>query len=254
MSQNISGTLPIPTEPPEIIVCQRLRDKSPPEPAIIAGLFARDSAIRVDIIGPPVQDIAAYHIYRADTVTGPFTWVSGFRVQPPPLVGYELTSPYTPPAVVGCDSIPLVSNAYMSAATFVDKKVDRHRIYWYKALGVDQNGNETPLDSAMSLTTFTFASNRPTAPSISTINAVEGPCALTVNWTPSYNADNMIGFVVFRATHVDGPYLQLEDVVTTDTFSDNSVARGTQYWYRVGMLMKDGLMTRLSVPKSATHP
>jgi len=254
MSQNISGTLPIPTEPPEIIVCERLRDKTPPEPAIIAGLFARDSAIRVDIIGPPVQDIAAYHIYRADTVTGPYTWVGGFRVQPPPLVGYELTSPYTPPPTVGCDSIPLASNPYMSAATFIDKKVDRHRIYWYKALGVDQNGNETPIDSAMSLTTFTFASNRPIAPKISSINAIEGPCALNVKWTPGFSADNMLGFVVFRASSLAGPYMQLENVIESDSFDDTSVARGTQYWYRIGMLMKDGLMTRLSDPKSATHP
>ena len=254
MSQNISGTLPIPTEPPEIIVCQRLRDKTPPEPAIIAGLFARDSAIRVDIIGPPVQDIAAYHIYRADTVTGPYNWVGGWRVQPPPLTGWALTSPYVAPATVGCDSIPLVSNEYMSAATFIDKKVDRHHIYWYKALGVDQNGNETPLDSAMSLTTFTFASNRPEPPKISSVNANEGPCALQVNWTPSFNADIMLGFVIFRASHVDGPYMQLESIVETNSFSDNSCARGTQYWYRVGMLMKDGLMTRLSDPKSATHP
>jgi hypothetical protein len=254
ISQNISGTLPIPTVPPEIIVCERLRDKTPPEPAIIAGLFARDSAIRVDIIGPPVQDIAAYHIYRADTVTGPYKWVGGFKVEPPPLVGYELADPYKPPPTVGCDSIPLKSNPYMSAATFIDKKVDRHKIYWYKALGVDQNGNETPVDSAMSLTTFTFASNRPVAPKISSINAVEGPCALNVKWTPGFSADNMLGFVIFRASTAAGPYLQLENVVESDSYNDNSVARGTQYWYRIGMLMKDGLMTRLSDPKSATHP
>ena len=108
-AQNISGTMPVPLSPPEIIVCEHLRDRTPPEPAIVAGLMARDSAIQVDYIGPPVQDIAAYHVYRSESgPSGPYTWVGGMTVVLPPGTGVRLHVPYMAPVTVGCDSIPLV--------------------------------------------------------------------------------------------------------------------------------------------------
>jgi hypothetical protein len=62
-TQNRSGAWPVPDPAIETTVCQRLRDKEPPDPAIISGLFARDDAIRVEWVGPPVQDIRAYHVH-----------------------------------------------------------------------------------------------------------------------------------------------------------------------------------------------
>jgi len=184
-SQNISGSLPVPQVPPEIIVCQHLRDRTPPGPAIIAGLFARDSAIQVDYIGPPVQDIAAYHVFRSDSgESAGYHWVGGMTVVPPPGTGARLTAPYVPPPEVGCASIPLVSNPYMSAGTFFDSTVDRKHIYWYKVLGVDKSGNQSPPDSALAISTFTFASNRETPPRIISVTATENPCALTLHWAP----------------------------------------------------------------------
>ncbi|MDP4231388.1 MAG: hypothetical protein Q8916_13395 [Bacteroidota bacterium] len=254
LSGNISGTFPVPTRPPEIVVCERLRDRTPPPPGIIAGLFSRDSAIRIDFIGQPIQDIAAYHIYRSDSARGTYHWVGGMTVEPPPMVGHILHSPYHPPSLVGCDSIPLVSNPYMSAGTFVDHRVERKKIYWYKVLGIDRNGNESPIDSAVEMSTFTFASNREKPPTISSIASVEGPCALTVSWNPGYDSTSMMGFVVFRSTNMNGPYFQLENIVKDNSFADNSVQRGMTYWYRVGLMKSDGLMTQLSPPKNAMHP
>jgi hypothetical protein len=175
-------------------------------------------------------------------------------VEPPPLVGHILTNPYKPPPAVGCDSIPLVSNPYMSAGTFIDKKVERKKIYWYKVLGIDRNGNESSIDSAVEMSTFTFASNREDPPKISGIASIEGPCALKLTWTPAYDSTSMMGFVVFRSTNMNGPYFQLENVIKTDNFADNSVARNTTYWYRIALLKSDGLLTRLSDPKNALHP
>jgi hypothetical protein len=254
LSGNISGTFPVPTRPSEIVVCERLRDKTPPPPGIIAGLYSRDSAIRVDFIGQPIQDIAAYHIYRSDSAHGTYTWVGGMTVEPPPAVGHILTHPYHPPTVVGCDSIPLVSNPYMSAGTFVDHKVERKKIYWYKVLGIDRNGNESPIDSAVEMSTFTFASNRDKPPALSSISSVEGPCALRLSWTPAYDSTSMMGFVVFRSLNMNGPYLQLENIVKDNTFDDNSVERSMTYWYRIAQLKSDGLLTQLSPPKNAMHP
>ena len=147
-SQNESGYMPIPDPLSEIIVCQRLRDKNPPGPAIISGLLARDSTVIVEWIGPPVQDIAAYHVYRSNKEDGVYTWVGGRTVVPPPGTGVVLTSPYSPPGIVGCDSIPLVSRDWMSAGRIVDT-AEPHDILWYKVVGIDQQGNETLPDSAV---------------------------------------------------------------------------------------------------------
>ncbi len=255
LSQNISGEFPIPDLAEEIVVCQRLRDKTPPEPGIISGLFALDSAIQVDYIGPPIQDIAAYHIYRSeDEEFGTYKWVGGMTVVPPPDIGVPLDSPYVPPPVVECDVIPLVSNEYMSAGTFIDSSVTPKQIYWYKALGVDQNGNETHVDSAVAISTFTFATQRAAPPEITGILPVDDPCALEISWSPPYDPNTMIGFVVFRSTNESGPYYQLDNIVEGNSFSNNSVARNIEYWYRVALLKKDGSLSQLSEPKNSIHP
>jgi fibronectin type 3 domain-containing protein len=175
-------------------------------------------------------------------------------VVPPPGVGTILTAPYVPPPVTGCDLIPLVSNPYMSAGTFIDRKVDRKRIYWYKVLGVDRNGNQSDPDQAVAISTFTFATNRETPPIITEVTPTDNPCALTVKWMPAYDAAAMKGFFVFRSTAMNGSYYQLEGLQKTNTFVDNSVARNVTYWYRVVMLRNDGMLTNLSEPKNGIHP
>ena len=255
LSQNISGRLPLPDLSKEIVVCQRLRDKTPPEAGIISGLLARDDSIIVEFIGPPIQDIAAYHIYRSeDGEFGTYKWVGGITVVPPPAAGVPLDSPYTPPPVVECDVIPLVSKEYMSAGTFVDKNVVPKQIYWYKVLGVDQNGNQTSVDSAAGISTFTFKTEREDPPEITSIVPVDDTCALKISWSMTFNPDSMMGFVVFRGRVNTGPYYQINNIIKGNSFLDNSVARNTQYWYRIALLKKDGSLTKLSDPKSATHP
>ncbi len=253
-SQNLSGRFPIPL-PQEIIVCQRLRDRTPPPPAIIAGLSARDSAIQVDYIGAPVQDIAAYHVYRSDSgEAGPYHWVGGMTVVLPPGTGMRLTAPYPPPPQVNCDSIPLLSNPYMSAGSWVDSTADRKHIYWYKVLGVDRSGNQSLPDSALAISTFTFASNRESPPKIVAIMPKENPCALEVTWTPGYDTTKVRGFLVFRSTSATGNYFQLEGLQKSNSFMDPSVARSTPYYYRVAALHRDGMMTNLSAPTIGVHP
>jgi hypothetical protein len=254
-AQNIGGALPIPLVPPEIIVCQRLRDRTPPEPAIIAGLFARDSAVQVDYIGPPVQDIAAYHVYRSDSARfGTYHWVGGMTVVPPPGSGVSLSAPYAPPSQVECDSIPLVSNPYMSAGTFFDRHVDRKHTYWYKVLGVDRAGNQSPPDSALAISTFTFASRRDVPPNIDSVNATNDPCALTLRWSPVYDTTSVQGFLVFRSNSPAGQYFQLEGLQKSNVFADPTVARNRTYYYRVVALRRDGMLTSMSEPKSGLHP
>lgn len=252
-SQNESGTMPLPDPTKEIIVCQRLRDKTPPGPAIISGLFARDSAVVVEWVGPPVQDIAAYHVYRAPKEDGPYTWTGGRTVVPPPGTGVNLIEPYKPPPIAGCDSIPLLSQSWMSAGRIIDD-ADPREIYWYKVVGVDVDGNETPHDSAVAIGTFTFKSNRDAPPSIGSITPVDDPCALEISWGPSFDADTAIGYAVFRCMSAGGDYYQVGSVIPGNSYSDNTVARNTTYWYRVALLYKDGSLSRLSAPVHGVHP
>jgi hypothetical protein len=254
-SQNISGRFPVPLSPPEIIVCQRLRDRTPPEPAIVSGLFARDDSIQVDYIGPPVQDIAAYHVYRSDSSQfSGYHWVGGMTVVPPPGTGTRLLAPYKPPLQVDCSSIPLVSNPYMSAGTFFDRNVERKHIYWYKVLGIDRSGNESSPDSALAISTFTFATRRETPPQIVSVTPTDNPCALTLSWTPGYDTTAVKGFFVFRSTSLAGQYYQLEGLQRKNTFADPKVERNTAYFYRVVALRRDGVLTSMSDPMSGVHP
>ncbi len=252
-AQNISGRLPLPLSS-EIIVCEHLRDRTPPEPAIVAGLMARDSAIQVDYIGPPVQDIAAYHVFRSESQAGPYAWVGGMTVVLPPGTGSRLQAPYAAPPAVGCDSIPLVSNPYMSIGSWTDSTADRKRIYWYKVLGVDRAGNQSRPDSALAIGTFTFASNRETPPQILAVLPADDPCGLTLVWTPGYDTSKVQGFFVFRSTSANGHYYQIESLQRSSSYTDVSVARNTNYFYRVVALRRDGMLTKLSDPKPGNHP
>jgi|GEM_PF-1946637 len=254
-SQNLSGAWPVTDPDAEEIVCQRLRDKIPPEAAVISGLFSLDDAIRVEYIGPPIQDIAAYHVYRSEAgEPGPYKWIGGMTVAAPPGAGSSLSEPYEAPAQVGCDSIALVSKPYMSAGVFVDRKIDPKTIYWYKVLGVDLNGNETELESAVGMSTFTFAVERAPGPVITGITPIDAPCGLRINWTPSFESESMLGFAVFRGASEAGAYMQLGTIVQGASYEDRSAARGTPYWYKVSLLKKNGLMTSLSSAKSGMHP
>jgi hypothetical protein len=142
----------------------------------------------------------------------------------------------------------------MSIGSWTDSTADRKRIYWYKVLGVDRAGNQSRPDSALAISTFTFASNRETPPQILAVMPAEDPCGLTLVWTPGFDTSKVQGFFVFRSTAVNGQYYQLEGLQRSTSFTDVSVARNTNYFYRVVALRRDGMLTGLSDPKPGIHP
>ncbi|HMK38696.1 MAG TPA: fibronectin type III domain-containing protein, partial [Bacteroidota bacterium] len=109
-------------------------------------------------------------------------------------------------------------------------------------------------DSALSISTFTFASGRETPPQIVSVTATDNPCALTLSWTPAYDTTRVRGFLVFRSTSPAGQYFQLEGVQKANQFADPSVARNTTYFYRVVAQRRDGMLSSMSDPKSGVHP
>jgi len=254
-SQNQSGKWPFPDPATEKTVCQRLRDKTPPDPAIISGLFAREQAIRVEWIGPPVQDIRAYHVYRADAEAGPYKWVGGMTVELPPAVPVILTSPYKPPPLVGCDKIPIVTIDAMSMGFFVDRTVSPKSIYWYKVVGIDQSGNEAPLNKAVPVSTFTFTSAPAPTPAITGITGTtSAPFVLVVQWSPAFNAGLQRGFAVFRSDRFDGLYRQVGTLLNASEYRDEQVVKGATYWYKVVAMDSTGQVSLPSPPQSGTLP
>lgn len=250
--QNMSGTWPFPS-PTEQTVCQRLRDRTPPDPAIISGLFARESGIRVEWIAAPVQDIRAYQVYRADQETGPYKFVGGMTVEPPPTPPHILTSPYQPPPLVKCDTIPLVTIDSMSMGAFTDETAVAKRIYWYKVLGIDQSGNESPVAKAVPMSTFTYSAAPPAAPVITSVTAsTSAPFELVVSWTPAFDPTTTRGFAVFRSDSQAGLYRQVGTVVKASEFHDNVVVKNSTYWYKVARVDISGQVSQPSVALSGS--
>jgi hypothetical protein len=244
-SQNESGSWPLPDPVVEPIVCERLRDRTPPEPAIISGLFARDGSVRVEWIGPPVQDIGAYHVYRSDSENGAYKWVGGATVPIPPAQPVPLTAPYAPTAT-GCEAISVITQDDMSAGSFLDDSADPKRIYWYKVLGVDQAGNEAPINDAVAISTFTFSRKLPDQPIIVSVSSMVSPCGLLVSWTPHFDGAKHMGFFIYRSRSSSGPFFQISSLVTANSYLDTAVAEGIEYWYRVARLDKKGKVSLLS--------
>ncbi len=254
-TQNQSGSWPFPDPATEKTVCQRLRDKTPPDPAIISGLFARDQAVRVEWIGPPVQDIRAYHVYRGAAEAGPYKWVGGMTVELPPAVPQVLTAPYTAPAVVGCGKIPIVTIDAMSMGFFVDTTADPKTIYWYKVVGIDQSGNEAPLGKAVPVSTFTFTTRLPSTPTITSVTGTStAPFGLVIRWTPTFDPSRQRGFAVFRSDRFDSLYRQIGTLVTDSQYQDNQVVRGVSYWYKVVQMDMTGQVSMPSPPVSGSLP
>ncbi len=257
-SGNQSGDWPMPT-PAEIagIECERLRDKTPPEPALISGLFARDDAIRIEWIGPPTQDTRAYHVYRAEggapqvePAPGDFKWVGGMTVEPPPGIPAQLAAPYTATQPAECGVIPVAASEYMSQGSFLDKDLDPKVVYWYKVVGIDYDGNEGELKAAIPVSTFTFSSELAPTPVIASISEEHDPCALVLTWAPAFDASKHLGFVVFRSRDKWNGYNQIADLLKENAFVDKQVAHEVEYWYRVALLDREGTVSQMTSPVS----
>jgi hypothetical protein len=136
----------------------------------------------------------------------------------------------------------------MSSGTLLDGTARPKVIAWYKVAGVDQVGNETPLQNVVPVSTFTFTSKRAEAPVIGSVTKSDTPCGLKVVWTPAFDAAQHSGFAVFRSFSEAGVYLQLGNVVQDSEYLDPAVIPGREYWYRVGFLDPKGKLSELSAP------
>jgi len=225
MTQNASDT--------SKTVCQRLREKTPPKPPVISGLKARDGAIKVQWVSPPVQDLFGFIVERADTQTGP--WIK---------INDELEFP----EVVNCEDIPVINVwAADSTFSFLDTTVLAQKIYYYRIKGADWGGNIG--DASAFVETYTFDFTGPPVPTDVMVSPLEGECALKIEWKPDFDTENH-GFVVFRSLYSNKDYLQMSPVIEGNEFIDRKITAGKQYYYRVQYFGKDGSSSSLSSPVS----
>jgi fibronectin type 3 domain-containing protein len=260
-SNNISGSFPIPSaDEKKEIKCERLHDRTPPEHAIISGLFAQAEQIRVEWIGPPTQDTRAYHVYRAqgtnpaaEPVDSMYKWVGGMTVELPPTMPQVLTAPYKPPTMATCDKISVQATPWMSQGFFEDKNIQPKLTYWYKVVGIDYDGNETHLDSAAAISTFSFTRKAPDAPEITSLDVPIDTCSVRVNWIPVYDPTQHAGFIVYRSSSAAGPFIPIVvSPVKGNSFTDTHVVKGETYYYAVALLMLNGRLSPLSGIKNIT--
>jgi len=254
-SQNLSGDWPYPDEPDEIVVCERLREKTPPPAPIVTALQARNDKIRIEWIAPPCQDIGAFHIWRDTDKNGQFKhWVGGIKIKVPPTPPASLSHPYNPGAPCECDSIPLVAHKDMTSGSLLDKKVKPKKIYYYKVTSVDQNGNEMLLSDAIPYSTFTFKVKCTTLPVITTpVKKKSSDCGLLIQWTPLFDSSNHLGFVVFRGPEQNGFFRQISPVLQENKFLDKKVNDGMSYWYKVQAFDLQGRPSVQSNPEKGTY-
>jgi len=252
-AQNVGGGLPNAVNvpgPADKTVCARLVDKTPPEAAIITGLPARSDSVQVQWIGAPVQDIAAYHVYRSNQKDSGYAFVGGMTVAIPPALPAVLTSRYTPPATVGCDGIPLTLFETLSVGAFVDTSVVAKRTYWYKVVGIDQSGNEASLNAAVPISTFTYSSATPAVPLITSVAATTAlEVGLAIDWSPPFDPAKVVGYAVFRSDSEAGQYRQIGSVVSASRYVDVAVAKGVTYWYKVAAVGLRGQISATSAPR-----
>lgn len=217
-------------------ICDRLKDRTGPPAPVIAGLLARDRAILVQWVAPPIQDLFGFIVERAGDPAGPWEQVSP-----------DLSVP--DPATIGCKTIPATSNWADSMFSYLDtKNIQPKTNYWYRVKGVDYMGNRG--DVSPEIGTFAYDRHLPTQPvNLQVTDTTD--CTMTLTWDPVYKTD-YLGFVVFRSKKFDSGYFQVSPIIRENKFKDEHLVPGETYYYQVQYYAKDGNRSMPSAPKGHT--
>ena len=218
-------------------VCQRLKDRTPPDTPVITALKARDRAIRLECVAAPIQDMKGFIVERSTNRQ------SGYKV---------VYSDSIPPSVE-CGDIPSSADSILAnkvnQLVFVDKRVRADSTYWYRVRAFDHNGNKSAPSPPVS--TFTFAVK--SVPKPDRLRAVlrknrDGECAVELAWrlAGQRTIQDLLGFVVYRSFEQKRGYRQISPLLKKNNFIDNSVALGMTCWYRVQAFDSNGDRSPLS--------
>jgi hypothetical protein len=217
-------------------LCSRLRDRTGPLAPVIAGLKARDRAILVEWVAPPVQDLFGFVVERATDTAGPWSKVSPALNLPDPK---KMT----------CESLPPVSKWQDTTWRWLDSAgVLPDTAYWYRVRGVDYLGNKGPNSAAIG--TFTYSRALPPTP---TGLKASGSGVVTLAWQPAFDT-TYLGFAVFRSRIATSGFHQVSPLVRGNSYDDRGAVSGQTCYYRVQYYAKDGNRSEPSAALSYSVP
>jgi hypothetical protein len=229
-------------------VCQRLYEETPPPAPIISGLKAKNNSVFVEWVSSPVQDLRAFHVYRAEKENDTPIFVACVFLD-----GTVSTTKWMGMHPL-CDDIPADPDPAAVFGSFMDKGLEPNQVYWYRVAALDWLGNESErgnIKAIPAISTFTYSKDLPGTPTVlPPATAAPSGCGLVVRWEPSFDPAELSGFIVFRSTSLGGAYRQVSPVIEGNEFVDESAIRGISYWYRVQAM---DLIGKLSEPSAAVE-
>jgi hypothetical protein len=200
-------------------LCARLREKTPPPVPVMTALRARNYGVQVEGISSPVQDLRAFHVYRAEAESAPPKFLACI------FTDGSLSSLPWEGLAPSCGDVPAVLNPLAAKGTSLDTTAEPHHIYWYRVSALDWLGNESEgssIEDIPASSTFSYTSDLPETPTVAPPGPVAvATCGLEVSWLPTYQPAVHQGFVVFRSI-VGGSYRQVSGIVTGNEFADDT--------------------------------
>jgi len=141
----------------------------------------------------------------------------------------------------------------ISETSYTDADVELGTTYYYRVTAVDESGNESDLSNEVSATPQDAS---PPAPPVDlTASAVDGHVAL--EWSAN-SEDELAGYNVYRSTssfdEISSATKLNSSLVSATSYTDESVSRGTTYYYRLTAVDDDGNESALSTQVSTTVP
>jgi hypothetical protein len=225
-SQNLSDT--------SRTVCQKLREETPPAPPVLAGLKARNGAVKVEWIPSPVQDLFGFIVERAEKDTGDYKRISDSLIFP---------------TAIDCEDIPATNIwAADSVFSFIDTTVEEKKVYWYRVRAADYGGNMG--NPSIPLETYTYNIYPPPTPTDINITQPSDKCALLIEWKPEYDKKEYYGFVIFRSSNSTNGYRQISTFIKGNKFLDNKIIANKDYYYKIQYFAKNGNRSLVSTAKN----
>lgn len=255
-SGNQSVAFPIPNPALDRVVCAALSDHTPPMAASITDVVIGDNSARIEVTTAPVQDLAGYHLYRRLDSTKSYEFRSA-------LIYNTITGKFAQSATkhegnsttpVSCDVIPLDATRQLMRGAFDDDSLMDHTRYYYAVTTVDRHGNESSLQVAHDISTFTFGRSLLPEVRINSIQPSSDGGSLEVQMSTVGRGKNVARYVLYRATSEQGTYQQIGNAQTTGLVTDDSARRSRVYWYKAMVVFDDRTYSNLSAPVRGELP
>lgn len=259
---NQSVSFPIPNPSRDRIICANLIDVRAPMDGVINRLVVGENNIMITASTPAQQDVAGFYLYRAmqtDSALTNYTFMQARYLDAGTgLYGSSVTRlPVNHDDPVSCDVIPQGKIGTHLQVDFSDSAAVDRVIYHYKVTVVDRNGNESRLDSAVDMSTFTYGRTIQTPVTITAVRPTPDGGSLEITVRVGNPIKPVRAIVVYRSTSRDGEYQQIvpaQPAFILNTAVDRSARRGRTYWYRAMVVHSDFSYTDLCPPMQGVLP